>query len=68
MNYVGLESTDTVANSVLSFDIAGIGHAVPDKCLDQIRTDFRGNVWSYNGPQLIGRVLLEMCHTLHVSP
>jgi lactosylceramide 4-alpha-galactosyltransferase len=68
MNYVGLESADTVASCVLSFDFVDIGHAVADRCLDQIRTNFRGNIWAYNGPELITRVLLRMCHTLHVSP
>jgi hypothetical protein len=68
MNYVGLESLDTVASCVLSFDFAGIGRVVADKCVDQIRTNFRGNIWAYNGPELISRVLLGICHTLHVSP
>ncbi|PNF32998.1 hypothetical protein B7P43_G16357 [Cryptotermes secundus] len=66
-NYVGLESPNTVANGVLCFDVEGVGRAVADKCLDQIRTDFRGNIWAYNGPELITRVLLGMCDTLHAS-
>ena len=63
-----MESPNTVANGVLCFDVEGVGREVADKCLDQIRTDFRGNIWTYNGPELITRVLLGMCDTLHVSP
>jgi hypothetical protein len=68
LNYVGLESPDAVASCVLSFDVGGVGRAVAEKCLDQIRTDFRGDIWAYNGPELITRALLGMCQTLHVSP
>jgi hypothetical protein len=66
-NYVGLESTDTAGSSVLSFAWDGMGHAVADSCVDELRENFRGNVWAHNGPGLVTRVLLKRCNGSRVS-
>jgi lactosylceramide 4-alpha-galactosyltransferase len=66
-NYVGLESENLVANSVMSFASSGIGHEVAERCLQEIRTNFRGDIWIHNGPGLITRVLLNMFNTIQVS-
>jgi hypothetical protein len=66
-NYVGLESSDTVGSSVLNFAWDGVGHAVADMCVEELRTNFRGDIWIHNGPGLITRVLQGMCNCSSVS-
>jgi hypothetical protein len=66
-DYVGVESQFSVASCVLSFSSSGIGHVVADRCVEELRTNFRGNIWGHNGPGLITRVLLKMCNSANVS-
>ena len=66
-NYVGLESADTAGSSVLSFAWDGMGHAVADSCVEELRANFRGDIWAHNGPGLVTRVLLKMCSFSRVS-
>jgi lactosylceramide 4-alpha-galactosyltransferase len=66
-NYVGLESTETAGSSVLSLAWAGMGHEVATNCVEELRTNFRGNAWAHNGPELLTRVLLKMCNSSRVS-
>ena len=66
-NYVGLESPGAVGSSVLSFAWDGVGHTVAGRCVEELRTNFRGDIWAHNGPGLITRVLLKMCNCSRVS-
>jgi lactosylceramide 4-alpha-galactosyltransferase len=66
-NYVGLESQESAGSCVLSFASDGIGHAVADSCVEELRTNFRGDIWVHNGPGLITRVLLKICKCSRVS-
>jgi lactosylceramide 4-alpha-galactosyltransferase len=66
-NYVGLESNATAGSSVLSLARTGVGHEVAASCVEELRTNFRGNVWAHNGPGLLTRVLLKMCNCSRVS-
>ena len=66
-NYVCLESPYDVGSSVLSFAWDGLGHTVAGNCVEQLRTNFRGDIWTHNGPGLITRVLLEKCKCSNVS-
>ena len=66
-NYVSLESSGTVGSSVLSFSWDGMGHAVADSCVEELRTNFRGDIWTHNGPELVTRVLLKTCNFSSVS-
>jgi lactosylceramide 4-alpha-galactosyltransferase len=66
-NYVGVDPPDHVGSSVLNFGWDGVGHAVADMCVEELRTNFRGDIWIHNGPGLITRVLLEKCNCSSVS-
>jgi hypothetical protein len=66
-NYVGLESPGTVGSSVLSYALDGAGHTVARRCVEELRTNFRGDIWTHNGPGLITRVLLKVCNCSRVS-
>jgi hypothetical protein len=66
-NYAEKEVPDIVANGVVNFAWDGIGHALADTCLEELRSSFRGDLWSYNGPLLITRVLRRFCYYLKVN-
>jgi hypothetical protein len=66
-NFVSLESPELVANGVLNFACDGIGHEVADSCMEELRTNFRGDIWVHNGPDLVSRVLLKICNCSSVS-
>jgi lactosylceramide 4-alpha-galactosyltransferase len=66
-NYVGLESSEIVGSSVLNFDWDGMGYAVADRCVKELRANFRGDIWGHNGPELITRVIQHMCKCSRVS-
>jgi lactosylceramide 4-alpha-galactosyltransferase len=66
-NYVGLESPDVVGSSVLNFAWDSVGHTVAGSCVEELRANFRGDIWGHNGPELITRVLLKMCNSSRVS-
>jgi hypothetical protein len=66
-NYVGLESPENVGSSVLNFAWDAIGHRVADTCVEELRSNFRGDIWTHNGPELIARVLQRMCNSSNVS-
>ena len=66
-NYVSLESPETVGSSVLSFAWDGMGHALAGSCVEELRANFRGNIWAHNGPGLVTRMLLKMCNCSRVS-
>ena len=64
---MGLELPDSLGSSVLSFAWDGVGHTVAGRCVEELRTNFRGDIWAHNGPGLITRVLLKMCNCSRVS-
>ena len=66
-NYVALESPKLAASGVLNFACDGIGHEVADGCMEELRTNFRGDIWVHNGPELVSRVLLKICKCSSVS-
>jgi lactosylceramide 4-alpha-galactosyltransferase len=66
-NYAERESASVAANGVVNFAWDGIGHRVADRCLEELRSNFRGDIWGYNGPMLITRVLNRMCNFSQVN-
>ncbi|XP_015110057.1 lactosylceramide 4-alpha-galactosyltransferase [Diachasma alloeum] len=61
-NFVGAEDWTNVAAGVLGFGMDDLGRRVADACLTELKTDFRGDMWSYNGPGVITRVLKKLCN------
>jgi lactosylceramide 4-alpha-galactosyltransferase len=51
----------------MNFAWDGIGHEVADMCVEELRSNFRGDDWIHNGPALITRVLKRMCNSSNVS-
>ncbi|RZC37848.1 Gb3 synth and/or Gly transf sug domain containing protein, partial [Asbolus verrucosus] len=60
-NYAGSESSRNVAAGVLSFSSEGTGHELAKLCLEDLRDNFRGSDWGYNGPGVITRLLRRIC-------
>ncbi|XP_015110056.1 lactosylceramide 4-alpha-galactosyltransferase [Diachasma alloeum] len=65
-NFVGAEDWMNVASGVLGFGIDDLGRRVADACLTELKTDFRGDMWAYNGPGVITRTLKKLCDTEHI--
>ncbi|KAK4873856.1 hypothetical protein RN001_013216 [Aquatica leii] len=60
-NYSGSESDKNVAAGVMGFSANGSGHNFAKMCLDDLKKNFRGNDWGYNGPGTITRLLRKLC-------
>lgn len=67
LNFAGAESATDVAAGVLSFSHEGPGHEMAADCLSEIKNDFRGYDWGYNGPGVITRVLQRICNIQNVE-
>lgn len=57
---------EDVAAGVLSFSKGGDGHKMATACVNELRWNFRGYDWGYNGPGVITRVLQHFCATVNV--
>ena len=58
-NFVGRESNKWLAAGILKFSQ---GHTFIQDCIQEFLGDFRGDVWGYQGPELITRVLDRQCN------
>lgn len=65
-NFAGAEDWDDIAAGVIGFDRSELGRRVADACVRDLKKNFRGNVWGYNGPGVITRTLQKLCSTVHV--
>lgn len=54
-NYAGMESEWNVAAGVLSFGADNLGKAYAKQCVDDLKYNFNGDEWGYNGPGVITR-------------
>ncbi|XP_067005172.2 lactosylceramide 4-alpha-galactosyltransferase [Anabrus simplex] len=60
-NFAGAESLEDVNAAVLNFAHDGVGHEMVTACLEDLRTQFRGDIWGHNGPGVITRLLRKVC-------
>ncbi|XP_023016806.1 lactosylceramide 4-alpha-galactosyltransferase isoform X3 [Leptinotarsa decemlineata] len=60
-NYSGAESDKDVAAGVMSFSSSGKGHTLAGTCLDDLKNNFNGRDWGYNGPGVVTRLLKSIC-------
>ncbi|XP_069685755.1 lactosylceramide 4-alpha-galactosyltransferase-like [Periplaneta americana] len=60
-NYVGKENPQTLSSCVLSMSAEVIGHEVAKLCVEDTLKDFDGGSWNHNGPDLITKVLKQVC-------
>lgn len=54
-NFAGSESERNVAAGVVKLSSTGAGRKFAQKCVEDLRSNFRGNDWGYNGPGVITR-------------
>ncbi|KAF2901170.1 hypothetical protein ILUMI_05017 [Ignelater luminosus] len=54
-NYAGSESQANVAAGVLNLAPTGDGHHFAELCVEDLKHNFNGDVWGYNGPGVITR-------------
>jgi hypothetical protein len=66
-NYLGKENSDLLSACVLNFAAEGVGRRVSQMCVDEILTDFSGDWWNHNGPDLVTKVLKKICGIDKVS-
>ena len=61
------ETDDQLGSSVIKMSSENTGHRLAEICIQQLAKDFRGDVWSHNGPQRITDGLLELCNVHKVT-
>jgi lactosylceramide 4-alpha-galactosyltransferase len=59
-NFGGAESSYFIANGLLHMDKRSV---VAEKCVEEVRSNFKGQDWGSNGPALMTRVLQKLCNT-----
>ncbi|XP_063709063.1 lactosylceramide 4-alpha-galactosyltransferase-like [Culicoides brevitarsis] len=57
------ESRYWVASAAMSFHSTGYGHYLAEMLVREFMNSYNGSVYSYNGPQLLTRVLQKVCFT-----
>lgn len=63
-NFAGAESVSDVAAGVLSFSYK---HELAEMAVQDLRANYKGYDWGWNGPGVITRVLRKYCRTCKVS-
>lgn len=66
-NFAGAEDRNQVAAGVIGFDTSMTGRRMANECIQEIRNNFRGDLWNHNGPGVITRILKKICSTKNVS-
>ncbi|XP_026844560.1 lactosylceramide 4-alpha-galactosyltransferase-like [Drosophila persimilis] len=66
-NYTGAESDTFLAAGIMNLAASGFGHQIAASCLHDFQTNFDGNVWGQNGPEVITRVAQQICGTKNIS-
>lgn len=66
-NFAGAEDESQVAAGIIGFDTSMIGRRMANECIQEIRSNFRGDIWNHNGPGVITRILKKICSTEKVS-
>ncbi|XP_068631716.1 lactosylceramide 4-alpha-galactosyltransferase-like [Battus philenor] len=66
-NWAARESDLSVAAAVLAFSTDNVGRRIARAAVREIQTTYRGDLWGYNGPGVITRVLKRLCSTTDVT-
>lgn len=54
-DFTGFESRTSVAAGILSFNYTGDGHDFANSCLEDLKSNFKGHDWGWNGPGTVTR-------------
>lgn len=65
-NFASAEDWYQVAAGILGFDTSKLGRHISNESIYEIRNNFRGDIWGYNAPGVITRVLKRICLTENV--
>ncbi|XP_026299591.1 lactosylceramide 4-alpha-galactosyltransferase isoform X4 [Apis mellifera] len=65
-NFAGAEDRNQVAAGVIGFDTSMTGRRMANECIQEIRNNFRGDLWNHNGPGVITRILKKICSTKNI--
>ncbi|XP_075973926.1 lactosylceramide 4-alpha-galactosyltransferase-like [Anticarsia gemmatalis] len=66
-NWAARESEELIAAGALSFSYDSLGRLVAEATLRDLKENYRGDIWSHNGPGVITRVLYKLCNANTVS-
>ncbi|CAK1596550.1 unnamed protein product [Parnassius mnemosyne] len=66
-NWAGKESDAAVNIAALAFSDDEIGRRVAEAIISEIKENYRGDLWAYNGPGAITRVLKNICNTTDLN-
>ncbi|XP_063230484.1 lactosylceramide 4-alpha-galactosyltransferase-like [Bacillus rossius redtenbacheri] len=61
-NFMAMERNDSLNTAVMHMSPRGLGHELASDLLERMGSDFRGDAWSYNGPELVTKTLLARCN------
>ncbi|KAH8376753.1 hypothetical protein KR093_001155 [Drosophila rubida] len=67
LNYVGAEDSETLCNAVLSLEPKGKGHEIAELFLREFQQHFNGQLYTNNGPSLMGRVTKKICNSTSIK-
>ncbi|KAL1497875.1 hypothetical protein ABEB36_008761 [Hypothenemus hampei] len=66
-DFSGVESDKAVAAGILGFNHTGKGHEFAASCLGDLKYNFKGYKWGWNGPGTITRLLKKLCKADNVN-
>ncbi|XP_034100892.1 lactosylceramide 4-alpha-galactosyltransferase-like [Drosophila nasuta] len=66
-NFMGAETEDSIGNSVIGMEPTGHGRLFSYMFLDDFKRNYSGNVWGYNGPDVLVRMMKVICGTNDVN-
>ncbi|XP_078041740.1 lactosylceramide 4-alpha-galactosyltransferase-like [Augochlora pura] len=65
-NFAGAEDWNDIAAGVIGFDLSPLGRQVANACIDDLKSNFRGDLWGNNGPGVVTRTLQKICSAKHI--
>ncbi|XP_066137627.1 lactosylceramide 4-alpha-galactosyltransferase-like [Euwallacea fornicatus] len=66
-DFSGVESHRAVAAGIMGFNYTGTGHDFATACLEDLKHNFKGHDWGWNGPGTITRLLKRICNVKTVD-
>ncbi|XP_043801450.1 uncharacterized protein LOC122719578 [Apis laboriosa] len=60
-NFDGAEDWYKVAVDILGFDTSKLDRHIVNECIHEIRNNFQGDIWGYNAPSVVTRMLKRIC-------
>lgn len=55
-----------MAVDILGFDTSKLDRHIVNECIHEIQNNFRDDIWGYNAPSVVTRMLKRICLTKNV--